>query len=177
MGWQVVWSESPRVCLGLLDTAVGLILVPGKGCLPEASALDHFARGAAGKAGKRPRSWRQIRVQGLEAGTPPSRPSFHFLAKRERSPPKASAQPIATALAAIPGWVVGGRRLRIPLCPGSVPAPSLYVQRTHGCCRYGLCEHECGEASEPKETEMHLEPQCSALRAEKAFEDNQAPRY
>lgn len=50
-------------------------------------------QGAEGRAGKRPRSWRQIRVQRLEAGTPPSRPSFHFLAKRERSPPKASAQP------------------------------------------------------------------------------------
>lgn len=159
MGWQVVWSESPCVCLGLLDTAVGLILVPGKGCLPEASALDHFARVLRGKQGRGQGAGVRLESKDSRQGHPLLvRPSFHFLAKRERSPPKASAQPIATALAAIPGWVVGGRRLRIPLCPGSVPAPSLYVQRTHGCCRYGLCEHECGEASEPKETEMHLEP-------------------
>lgn len=42
-----------------------------------------------------------------------------------------------------------------------------------------VCEAACGESSEPKETETHLEPQSSAQGAEKAFEDNQAqlPRY
>lgn len=37
-------------------------------------------------------------------------------------------------------------------------------------------EHDCEEAGEPREPERHREPQGSALRAEKAFEGNQAQR-
>lgn len=88
MGWQVIWSESPRVCLGLLDTAVGLILVPGKACLPEASALDHSARVLRGKQGRGQGAGVRLESKDSSQGHPLLVPRFTSLRREREAHPR-----------------------------------------------------------------------------------------